>query len=67
MIPPERKRICPKAGHLIEYPSGSGPSPDFSAWLTGLVVNTEGICLHILCGDGTIIKGVRRDTVRVIG
>jgi len=67
MIPPKRKRICPKKGHLVEYPSGPAPAAGFSPSQVGLVVNTVGIHLHILAGDGTIIKGVRRDSVEIVG
>ena len=67
MIPPKRKRICPKEGHLVEFPNDAGRYPVQQEGGVGLVVDTVGIHLHILASDGTIIKGVRRDTVRIVG
>ena len=69
MIPPERKqdRICPKVGHLVEFPSDAGRYPYHQAGGVGLVVETVGISLDILCNDGNIIKAIRRDSVEVLG
>jgi len=66
MIPPKRKRICPKVGHLVEFPDDAGRYPYHQAGGVGLVVATVGISLDILCNDGKIIKMVRRDSVEVL-
>ena len=68
MIPPKRKqdRICPKVGHLVEYQSDASRYPLPQTGGIGLVVDTMGISLHILCGDGTIIKNVYRDSVTIV-
>ena len=65
MIPPKRKRVCPKKGHLVEYPGHSGHAPTWDKGV-GLVVDTVGISLLILSDHGTILKGIRRDSVEVL-
>ena len=72
MLPPKRKQICPKVGHLVKWPAEYKPGnsdfvdPVVESWDVGLVVHTEGIRLHILSSGGTIVKGVRRDSVEII-
>ena len=65
MIPPKRKRVCPTKGHLVEYPGHSGHPPTWDKGV-GLVVDTVGIRLLILSDQGTILKGIRRDSVEVL-
>lgn len=65
----DRVRICPRVGHLVSYPAMAHSSPWGSARHsgTGLVVDVDGIRLHILSSEGDLIKGIRRDSVEVIG